>query len=375
MSSKVLSADEAIAVFGNLGTARDGTYTMQSSQLNYVVSTEPAKNNGHDRAPAGLEALSTEGTADDPVVVGTKVPGFLKVVVQTEGLKNPVKQSTECYDTLIVYHQIPTDSETVQVHAYEYGVLTATKVDGSVVGKGAIAVTDEYIVQCVSEDTPTDYCPGAVGVKAATEDPSEGQEPLSTSPANGIDPRLTLTLQDYKCVYDGDEGLNIGGTGVHSLALQTLQLAADEVTEKTACFIAEGTVEEGMLPIGTSHVGSTVIVDGLKATEPNVCPGDLEIEAASLKSILDSGVGTLVTSDGEIFEPMRNELNVISGAATVLNGHLENATKGVCAFETEADENLYAHHVGAILDDKGGSTVNLGCASSAEILVLDTKLV
>lgn len=32
------------------------------------------------------------------------------------------------------------------MHAYEYGVLTATKVDGSVVGKGAIAVTDEYIV-------------------------------------------------------------------------------------------------------------------------------------------------------------------------------------------------------------------------------------
>lgn len=130
-----------------------------------------------------------------------------------------------------------------------------------------------------------------------------------------------------------------------------------------------------MLPIGTSHVGSTVIVDGLKATEPNVCPGDLEIEAASLKSILDSGVGTLVTSDGEIFEPIRDELNVISGAATVLNGHLENATKGVCAFETEADEDLYAHHVGAVLDEYGNSAVNLGCASSAEILVLDTKLV
>lgn len=44
-----------------------------------------------------------------------------------------------------------------------------------------------------------------------------------------------------------------------------------------AKLIAEVTAVEGTLPKGAAHVGPTTIVKGSCATEPNVCPGDLEI--------------------------------------------------------------------------------------------------
>lgn len=61
------------------------------------------------------------------------------------------------------------EADVVKVHAEKNGVLTATKVDGSVVGKGATAVTINEEVPVVTDDTSVGNKPGDVGLCAATE--------------------------------------------------------------------------------------------------------------------------------------------------------------------------------------------------------------
>lgn len=65
--------------------------------------------------------------------------------------------------------------------------------------------------------------------------------------------------------------------------MHLLVLAAMFDTDVWACceateLMSVGTVVDGTLPIGPSHVGSTTGCDGmLKASEPNACPGDFEM--------------------------------------------------------------------------------------------------
>lgn len=85
----------------------------------------------------------------------------------------------------------PEVSELVSVYACVCGVLTAAKVDGSVVGKGAAAVTLSVEVECVSADTPGGLS-GVVGVCAAAEEPSDGEEVSHTATVDGCYVSLTV---------------------------------------------------------------------------------------------------------------------------------------------------------------------------------------
>lgn len=80
----------------------------------------------------------------------------------------------------------------MSVHSCEKGVLTATKVDGSVVGKGATAVTMSEEVEVVAYDTSVGNVPGDVGYCTATEEPSDGEEVSPTATADGEYASLTV---------------------------------------------------------------------------------------------------------------------------------------------------------------------------------------
>lgn len=72
---------------------------------------------------------------------------------------------------------------------------------------------------------------GDLGVCVVIEEFFEGEEFLFFVFVNGDKFYIMLMVQDYKCVYDGDKGFNMGGMGVYVLVLYLLQSVVDIVVD------------------------------------------------------------------------------------------------------------------------------------------------
>lgn len=169
--------------------------------------------------------------------------------------------------------------------------------------------------------------------------------------------------------------MNIGGTGVHVFVLATMKEPDKTAHDITSSFVAKVTKKEGRLPKGRSHVGPTTIKDGFKAAEPNRCPGDFEMEVASLSSESDSVKTTSVRMKGIPKKEKAERKNVrVADTASVLEGHFVIYLLGE---ETAGSEEVKkigrsAPYVGST-KKKGKHPANGGCASNAVVAVLIPK--
>lgn len=236
----------------------------------------------------GFEVLFVVGVVDCFCVVGYCIFGFIVVVVQLEGSKVYVKDFLVCYGILIVFYVVYIEVELVLVYFCEKGVLIVVKVDGLVVGKGVIVVMILVEVEDVVCDMFLGNVFGDVGVCVVIEEFFDGEEVSFILMVDGCIVLLMVILQDYKCVGDGDIGLNIGGMGVYLLVLVVI----DEVYVWVMCevvnLIVQGMIIDGILFIGFFYVGLMIDVGGvLKVIEFNVCFGDLEMQLVMLCLQLD----------------------------------------------------------------------------------------
>lgn len=139
-SKENLEAIETPVRFGNGGTVKD-VERANTSVMDPNGTMDPVAKTNTDPRAAVFDDLSAPGPADTSESKGTLRPGLLKKVVTTEGSKAPLKNSTKKHGTLIVGHEAPLDFEEVSLHTKEKNEhLIATKVDGSVSGKGATTV-------------------------------------------------------------------------------------------------------------------------------------------------------------------------------------------------------------------------------------------
>lgn len=167
----------------------------------------------------GFEVFLIEGLVDEFEKVGLCVFGLLKVVVIIEGSKQFVKDLMKKYDILIVEYDMFIFFEEVKVYVQEKGVLIVIKVDGFVVGKGVIVVMiEEEVIVCLY-DFFEDEKFGDVSVFVVIEEFFFGEEFFLMVFVKGEKVYLMVIVQDYKWVFDGDKGLNMGGMGVYFLVL------------------------------------------------------------------------------------------------------------------------------------------------------------
>lgn len=202
---------------------------------------------------------------------------------------------------------------------------------------------------------------GDLGVCVVIEEFLDGEEFFFFVFVNGDKFYIMLIVQDYKCVYDGDKGLNIGGMGVYVLVFYLFQSVVDIVVEIIVKFVFEGMIVEGCFYLGVFYVGFILMVDGFKVIEFNLCFGDFEIQIIFFCLIFDFVQNIDDIMMGIEFYIIWQKDGVILGVVVVLEGYLFDYEKGVLLFE-KIDGDIIIYYVGVkFVENSKVLFLNGGC--------------
>lgn len=265
---------EVVCAPGNAGVAADGVATPQLDYVDPVAVANFVEEHGFDLVVIGPEAPLVAGVADPLRERGVPVFGPGEAAAQLEGSKAFAKR-------IMAEAGVPTgraarvatvaDAEPV---LDDFGAPYVVKADGLAAGKGVLVTSDR---QAALDHVATWAPHGDVLI----EEFLSGQEVSLFFFADGHDVVPLSPAQDYKRIFDGDEGPNTGGMGAYS-PLPWLpggvERFVDEVTRTVALPTVRQLEAEGTPFIGLLYCGLIVTAQGIRVIEFNARFGDPETQ-------------------------------------------------------------------------------------------------
>jgi phosphoribosylamine---glycine ligase len=240
-----------------------------------------------DLTIVGPEAPLVAGIAEAFHARGLRLVGPSSAAARLEGSKIFAKEFT-------ARHSIPTarsvacDSPEAAREALtkQFQFPVVVKADGLAAGKGVQIASDQAQFDSAISAMMIERALGAAGSRVLLEECLVGREASIMFFTDGRDYKLIVPAQDYKRVFDGDQGPNTGGMGSFStpglLDDATLRRVTREIIEPTL----EGMNAEKTPFSGILYAGLMLTADGPKLIEYNARLGDPETQAVLLR--LDS---------------------------------------------------------------------------------------
>jgi phosphoribosylamine---glycine ligase len=240
-----------------------------------------------DLTIVGPEAPLVAGIAEAFHARGLRLVGPSSAAARLEGSKIFAKEFT-------ARHSIPTarsvacDSPEAAREALtkQLQFPVVVKADGLAAGKGVQIASDQAQFDSAISAMMIERALGAAGSRVLLEECLVGREASIMFFTDGRDYKLIVPAQDYKRVFDGDQGPNTGGMGSFStpglLDDATLRRVTREIIEPTL----EGMNAEKTPFSGILYAGLMLTADGPKLIEYNARLGDPETQAVLLR--LDS---------------------------------------------------------------------------------------
>lgn len=261
---------EITAAPGNAGIAADVEVVALDPTRGDVVSAY-ALDNDIDLVVIGPEAPLVAGVADAVRQRGIAVFGPGKAAAALEGSKTFAKR---IMDDAGVPTGRATRAGTLEeaIEAIdEYGAPYVIKADGLAAGKGVLVTPDRD-----AAIAHADYwlAQGAVLV----EEYLAGQEVSLFLLSDGHNVLPLSPAQDYKRIFDGDEGPNTGGMGAYSPLPWLPEGFVDEVIETIAVPTIRQLASERTPFIGLLYCGLIVTSKGIRVIEFNARFGDPETQ-------------------------------------------------------------------------------------------------
>jgi phosphoribosylamine--glycine ligase len=261
---------EIIAAPGNAGISAD-VETVKLDASNPSIVRNYARDYEIDLVVIGPEAPLVAGVADKLRQAGIAVFGPDKAAAAIEGSKTFAKRIMDAagVPTGRAARASTIDEATTAID--EYGAPYVVKADGLAAGKGVLVTGDR---QHAIDHAAYWLGHGSVlveeflaGQEVSLFLLSDGQVVLPLSPA-----------QDYKRVFDDDEGTNTGGMGAYS----PLPWLADEFVDEVIDTIAMPTIRqmaaEGTPFVGLLYCGLILTKQGTRVIEFNARFGDPETQ-------------------------------------------------------------------------------------------------
>jgi phosphoribosylamine--glycine ligase len=205
-------AGELLCTPGNAGIAGDARLLDAGEDVAAVVAAAMAE--GCDLVVVGPEAPLVEGLVDALEAAGVPAFGPSAKAARLEGSKVHAK-------VLMAEAGVPTASHTVlrtreealeRVAAADYPAVL--KADGLAAGKGVIICESEAEAREAIETFFVERRFGSTEV--VLEDFLDGEELSMLAICDGENVVPLAPAQDYKRIFDGDEGPNTGGMGSYS---------------------------------------------------------------------------------------------------------------------------------------------------------------
>lgn len=232
-----------------------------------------------DLTVVGPEAPLAAGIADVFQSKGLRVFGPTRQAAQLEGSKAFAKGIMSKSGIPTAAAELFSDAKEAIGYLDRLAPPYVVKADGLAAGKGVTVAPDRKTAIKAIEDCLTRRRFGSAGDRCLIEECLEGQEVSVLAFTDGETVVPMAPAQDYKRVYDDDEGPNTGGMGsycpVPILEEETYNRIVGEIIEPAVA----GLAAEGAEYHGVIYAGCMLTPDGPKALEYNVRFGDPETQA------------------------------------------------------------------------------------------------
>lgn len=284
---------EVHAAPGNIGIAQiAATHDVDANNPGAVA--ELSVRLGVDLVVIGPEAPLAAGVADAVREAGIPVFGPGREAAQLEASKAFAKQIMAAANVPTAMARVAANAEEAAEALDAFGAPYVVKDDGLAAGKG--------VVVTLERDEALDHARNcfAAGGTVVIEEYLDGPEVSLFVLSDGRRVIPLAPAQDFKRIYDGDEGPNTGGMGAYSPLDWTPPGLVEEVLERVAQPTIDEMARRGTPFVGVLYCGLALTGRGLRVIEFNARFGDPETQAVLARLRTPLGGLLLAAAKGEL---------------------------------------------------------------------------
>jgi len=316
----------------------------------------------------GPEAPLVAGVADVVRERGIACFGPSQEAARLEGSKAFAKEVMEAAGVPTAAARVCTTTDEVAAALDEFGAPYVVKDDGLAAGMGVVVTSDRQAA--------LDHASGCVRV--VVEEYLDGPEVSLFAITDGATVYPLQPAQDFKRIFDGDEGPNTGGMGAYT----PLPWAPDGLVDEVLATVLQPTVDEMAqrdTPFaGLLYAGLALTSRGVRVVEFNARFGDPETQP--LMALLDSPLSPLLygAATGTLANVEPPSWRPGSAVAVVMasRGYPEGSSQGdviTGVDDAEALEGVHVIHAGTGVSPASfGSNGDLVTAGGRVLAVVGT---
>ncbi|MFS0717759.1 phosphoribosylamine--glycine ligase [Arthrobacter sp. 1P04PC] len=365
------NVSEVHAAPGNAGISTlVPTYAIDANDPDAVAAL--ATRLAVDLVVVGPEAPLAAGVSDAVREAGIPVFGPSKAAAQLEASKAFAKDIMAEAGVPTAMARVASNAEEAADALDTFGAPYVVKDDGLAAGKGVVVTNDRD--EALAHAQSCFDAGGTVVIEEFLDGPEvslfvlcDGSTTVALSPA-----------QDFKRIFDNDEGPNTGGMGAYTPLEWAPEGLVDEVLERVAQPTVSQMAHRGTPFVGVLFIGLALTSRGTRVIEFNVRFGDPETQAVLARLKTPLGGLLMAAAKGELAEvqPLRwsrDTAVAVVVAAENYPGTPRTGDRIRGLKKAEALDGVHVIHAGTRLDDDG-KVVSAGGRVLA-VVALGTDLV
>ena len=343
--------DAVIAAPGNPGIDLDALCVP-------VDATDPAavvalaREHTVELVVVGPEAPLVAGVADAVREAGIACFGPSGQAATLEGSKAFAKEVMAAAGVPTGHAEVARTEAELARALDAFGAPFVVKDDGLAAGKGVVVTEDraaalEHGLACLAKGGDA---------QVVIEEYLDGPEASLFCICDGERVVPLDLAQDFKRVFDGDEGPNTGGMGAYSPLDWAPGGLVDEVVRTIAQPVVDEMARRGTPFVGVLYVGLALTARGPRVIEFNVRFGDPETQAVLARLETPLGGLLLAAAEGRLdeVEPLRWRDEAAVTVVVAAAGYPASPSTGdpICGLD-EVGDDAYVLHAGTAKGEDG----------------------
>jgi phosphoribosylamine--glycine ligase len=267
---------ELLCTPGNPGIGMDAE-ALDLPDAEPATLAAAGRERGVDLVVVGPEVPLVAGAVDALAEAGIAAFGPTAAAAQLEGSKVYAKEAMAEAGVPTAEHAVVDSRETALDHLASCAYPVVLKADGLAAGKGVIIAAHEEEAREAVETFFTERRFGETSV--LIEEHLVGEELSLLAICDGENVVALAPAQDYKRIFDGDEGPNTGGMGSYSPVPEADPELVERIVETVHRPIVRLMAHRGIPFHGVLYAGLMMTAAGPKVLEFNCRFGDPETQA------------------------------------------------------------------------------------------------